>query len=469
MSSLNSCVRRSALFFLLILLLPVAKADGEILIRFCPGSIYFPGRSPLGAGEPLDGFEEVARSFEAENPGVKIRFEMVPGSREYFLTQVANGNSPEILQVNAEEVLPDTGKGWYLPLDDWLNRPNPFAADANETWLDSFAYPAVYAKRRGQDGKIYTVCYDINETAIYYNKTKLKELGLDEPKTWAEFSDRMEAIRRAGYLPINTGLWFHVDWNLDLFFDQLYHPLYPEMFPRLGNDGSPTNITGREMLDLFDRGYFRATDPRFREMWRLVREFRDYAPRDILHSDPFRDFLGGKSLMFWNSSFLLYRLQTMKPDFEVGLFYPPPITRETSPFATGLPFASLGGAGTQFAVAKSAWNDTGDPATSPKLAAVVAFLQWITSEPRYSRVVAERPMMIPILRGVPVPETLRGFQPILQRRSVPIRWYSLFDLRFRDNLRRNAELYLNGHMSLDDFLETQEGNFRQARKSLENR
>jgi hypothetical protein len=60
---------------------------------------------------------------------------------------------------------------------------------------------------------------------------------------------------------------------------------------------------------------------------------------------------------------------------------------------------------------------------------------------------------------------LQDFAPILERRTVPIRWYSLFDLRFRDNLRRNAELYLNGFMGLEEFLKTQEGNFRQAETS----
>lgn len=438
------------------------------LIRFCPGFIYYPGRSPLGTGTPQEGFAEVARSFEAQEPGVRIRFEMVPGSREYFLTQVANGTSPEILQVNAEEVLPDVPKGWYLPLDEWLDQPNPFSGTNRGTWLESFGYPDVYAKRRAEDGKTYTICYDINETAIFYNRTRWRELGLPIPRTWAEFVACMEAIREAGYQPINTGLDFHVDWNLDLFFDQLYFPEYPRMFPRLGQPGAARpNITGREILSLFRQGYFQSSDPRFREMWRLIREFRDFAPRDIKHSDPFRDFLGEKCLMFWNSSFFAYRMQTMKPSFEIGILYPPPITRETSPLATGIPFASLGGAGTQYAVAKSAWADTGNPRTSSQVTSVIRFLQWITSEPRYSRVVAERPMMIPILRGMFMPTLLQDFAPILKRRSVPIRWYSLFDLRFRDNLRRNAELYLNGFMSLEEFLKTQERNFRQAEKSLQ--
>ncbi len=51
------------------------------VIRFCPGFIYYPGRSPLGTGTPQDGFAEVARSFEEQESGVRIRFEMVPGSR----------------------------------------------------------------------------------------------------------------------------------------------------------------------------------------------------------------------------------------------------------------------------------------------------------------------------------------------------------------------------------------------------
>ena len=436
------------------------------LIRFCPGFIYYPGRSPLGTGAPQEAFAGVARSFEEQEKDVEIRFEMVPGSREYFLTQVANGTSPEILQINAEEVLPDIRKGWYLALDEWLNRPNPYAREGKGTWLESFGYPDVFAKRRGEVGRIYTLCYDINETALFYNRTRWAELGLPVPKTWAEFLTCMETIRRAGYQPIHTSLDFHTDWNLDLFFDQLYFPEYSRMFPRLGEGGAARpNITGREMLELFRQGYFHASDQRFRELWRLIREFRGYAPSDIRHSDPLRDFLGEKCLMIWNSSFLAYRIDVMKPPFEVGIFYPPPITRESSPLASGTPFASLGGAGTQYAVAKSAWNDTGDPQTSPKLASVIRFLQWITSEPRYSRVVSERPMMIPILRGLPVPSLLQEFVPILQRRCVPIRWYSLFDLRFRDNLRRNAELYLNGHMSLEDFLKTQEANFRQAETS----
>lgn len=438
-----------------------SRAD-DMVIRFCPGALYFPGRAPLGTGEPLTGFDRVARDFERENPGVRIRFEMVPGSREYFLTQVANGTAPDVIQVNAEEIVQDAGKGWYLPMDEWLDQPNPFEK-TGLPWREAFAYPEVFAKRRAPDGKIYNLCYDINETAIYYNKTEWRKRGFALPETWEEFVEIMRQIRDSGLTPINTGLDFHVDWNLDLFFDQIYISEYASMFPeRDFQVRSAANLTGVEMAKLFRKGYFQAGDPRFRELWRLIKEFRDFAPPDITHSEPFRDFLTGRTLMFWNSSFFAYRLRVMRPDFEWGIFYPPPMTKETTPFAMPTPFASLGGAGTQYAVTRAAWADTGDPATSPRLATVMRFLQWISAPEQYVRIVGERPMMLPILRGLPLPPELQDFEEILRRRSAPIRWYSLFDLRFRDNLRRNAEMFLNGYASLDEFLLTQEQNFRLA-------
>ncbi|HNV22917.1 MAG TPA: extracellular solute-binding protein, partial [Candidatus Hydrogenedentes bacterium] len=101
-------------------------ADARFVIKFVPGQQYMPGTTPFGLGEPLKGMAEVVRDFEARFPDTRVELITVPGVREYLVTQLSSGNAPDILMVNVEDVWVDVQKGWYVPLDPYLEAPNPF-------------------------------------------------------------------------------------------------------------------------------------------------------------------------------------------------------------------------------------------------------------------------------------------------------------------------------------------------------
>src|SRR4051795_8245166 len=95
-------------------------------LRVAP-ALYMPGTVPFNAGAPLTGFNKVAHAFEKLYPDTSIEFVEAPSSqREWLVTQLSAEQAPDILQVNVEDAWQDVQKGWYIPLDPWLEQPNPF-------------------------------------------------------------------------------------------------------------------------------------------------------------------------------------------------------------------------------------------------------------------------------------------------------------------------------------------------------
>ena len=107
--------------------------DGvRFVIKVAPGVNHMPGTRPFGLGEPLEGYADVSRRFEQRFPDTRIEFITVPTVREYLVTQLSSGAAPDIVSVNVEDVWVDVQKGWYVPLDRYLTRPNPFVAEKGD-------------------------------------------------------------------------------------------------------------------------------------------------------------------------------------------------------------------------------------------------------------------------------------------------------------------------------------------------
>ena len=125
--------------------------------------------------------------------------------REYLLTQLTAGKAPDIVMANVEDVWADVHKGWYVPLDQYMNEPNPYCAPGTPgatCWWDQFTYQTISRAKTGLDGKMYCISYDMVETGIYYNKDIFRKLHLTVPRTWDEFETVMRTLRAAGYTPL---------------------------------------------------------------------------------------------------------------------------------------------------------------------------------------------------------------------------------------------------------------------------
>ena len=459
----------------------------KYVIKVATGAQYQPGTQPFGLDLTLQGFSRVARAYERRFPDTRIEILTVPAVREYLVTQLSSGQAPDIINVNVEDVWIDVQKGWYVPLDAHLEAPNPFVVEQDNAdlpgarqWWDMFVHQAISRGKAAPDNRNYCVTYDMVETGIFYNKTLFAQFGLSVPLTWGDFEVVCERIRSHGKLPLLMPISAFNDWCADLFFDQLYYDLLPGI-DLVQDPVREKYLQGYldwdEIAFLYGKGFFRSTDPRYREMWALMRQLKEHTNDDLVSTDFLREFVTQRAAMLWTGSWLTYRLAAdANLGFEWGVFYLPRFTKETSRFASGQPMCVIGGSASQFEVTNSALGDT-DPhlpmdermANSERLKRVIGFLQFMCVPEQYEKIVNEYPCFIPNVHGVEVLPALQPFERILKRRYTTTKWTYTFDLRFTEIQERMLSLYLVDGIDLDAFLEWQDGNLKAAVANLRQR
>jgi raffinose/stachyose/melibiose transport system substrate-binding protein len=461
------------------------SADYKYVLRMSVGQSYLPGSVPAGIGEPLQGVAKVVADFEARYPDTKVEVVTVPIEREFLVTQLSGGAAPDIVSVNVEDVWVDAQKQWYVPMDQFLERPNPFVREKGDPsapgarqWWDMFAYQAITRGKGAPDGKNYCISLDMVETGIFYNKTFFAQHGLRPPESWGEFIALLRRVKELGRTPLLSNIDCLADWGTDLVFDQFYHELMPGLDVKKDDPVRAAYLQGymdpEEISFLHRQGYFTRRDPRFVEVWRKLGELRPFLTKDINTQDLTREFVNQQAIMLWNGSWFVYRLHGDRQlGFDWGVFYLPPMRATDSPYASGLPMCVIGGVATQLEVTNSALIDT-DPALpfaeriarSGRLRRVVELLQFMCLPENTGRIVNEYPAFIPNIIGVPVHPQLDPFVEILKRRYTTTKWVYTFDLRFNEILKRILHLYLTGAITLEEFMHWQEENVTTATENF---
>ena len=422
---------------------------------------YTPGLIPQGIGEPVKVARDLADEWETQHPGKKIKYQLLvnTGSSEgeWLKTQLLGGIAPEIVSLNAETIWQDTDKGWYVPLDEFIERPNPYVP-GNEHWIDIFINQALAGAKRAPDGKLYCIPIDIVETGFFYNKTLLAGLGIREmPETWQGMLAMFDKVAQAGITPMISGMTIASDWGQDIIFEMLYHDILPDMdlIPsRADAEGYLGHyLEASEAGFLYTKGFFTRRDPRWREMNRLLRQWRQYWGKELKSGDPNRLFLTGRVATFWNGSWFIRRMAADPYiDFDWGISYIPTITRETSPYGSGTPATVIGGAAIQLHVTNSAWiNDN--------LEDCIDFLMYISAPQNIERLASEALVFIPNVRGAKMDERLAPFNEIFQRQYCAIKWLESMDGKHKKYWRRMLDFFLNDGVELEEFLAMLESNF----------
>lgn len=452
-----------------------SSASRKHVIRVGPKLFYMPGNVPMGVGRPLEGLRKVAERYEALHPDTKIEYVAVPAAREWLVTQVAAGIAPDIVDVNVEEVWGDTHKGWYIPLDEFLDRPSAYARPGepgSARWWDVMKYPAISRSTVGPDGRYYCVVYDLVETGIFYNREIFRKAGVAPPADWADFLRVQEKLRAAGYIPLVAPITNLADWGTDLLFDQFYQEILPilDLKPeaeelRQFRDGY---LDWDEIAFLHGQGFFTRKDERFVSIWRTMKEWRRHMSPDISDTgtDYVKLFLTQKAAMYWSGSWMVHQFRNDPAmEFEWGVFYPPAIPRSYNRYANGHPMVVIGGPGTQWVITRSAIRDTGTSATSEHLRRCIDFLQFLTTPESSAAVVNEVSVFMPNTVGVEARPELKEFDEFLRRRSSISKWQFTFDMKFNDVMVRMLELYLNGGVTEEEYLDWMERNLDAAVKN----
>lgn len=130
------------------------------------------------------------RQFEAENPGIKIKIEKIPGSQEYvnkMLLSFVAGTEPDIMALDASSAAVFINNGVLRDL-------RPFFEHDSEFNLDDYWPNVVQIDSRGE--KVYAIPGDFTPMVMYYNKRLFDEAGVPYPRAGWTFDQFLETAKR---------------------------------------------------------------------------------------------------------------------------------------------------------------------------------------------------------------------------------------------------------------------------------
>lgn len=155
-------------------------AGGDVTLRF------------WGMGREGEVVAQLAREFERETPGVRIRVQQIPwtAAHEKLLTAHVGDATPDIAQLGNTWIPEFTALDALLPLDS-------FVAASDAIGPDGY-FPGIW-KTNVVDGALYGIPWYVDTRVVFYRTDLLERAGYPEfPRTWTEWRTAMERVRAGG-------------------------------------------------------------------------------------------------------------------------------------------------------------------------------------------------------------------------------------------------------------------------------
>ena len=408
-------------------------------------------RSPTNP-YPRRNLRVLADRWEALHPGVRIELVKVPTELAYRAWCVSNfvaGTIPNIIYQNMGVVRDnDFQKGWVIPMDPFLEKPNPYV-EGNTRWNDLF-FPVWQDAMRSLDGNIYWVAPDVVGVGIICNLDILEEAGVAElPETFGQLLDACEKAEEAGYLAYHPGAG---TWFIDCV---LPSAIWGDLIPEMDVLRVDKIIDAQETARAVEKGILRTDDGRMREQMRLANSlFEHYVPGYIA-IDPVYAFLHGKLAFMEGVSFYMRRVEDdQRRDFRYAVIPFPEITKADSPFG-GHPLAGAGIAGYT-----SSWQITNSAVEAGVVELCVDWLMYLTAPENTEMLVNEVGFNLPGVRGAqPLPFYDELLQTALEKMEQPgyLDWHALilymYSMELSDAMRRIYQDLHYGTTTIDEAVE----------------
>lgn len=256
-------------------------------------------------GGRAEAVKKLIKQFEAANPNIKIRRELqdFENMKTVIKTALASGTGPDIVQYGS-------GAGFMGPLIDAdLLLPLDKYAD-QYGWRDRI-YKWTFDSTTF-DGALYALGHELEYIGIYYNRKIFQDLGVGEPKSFAELVQIADKAKAAGLIPF-------------AFANKPGWPAF-HMFSAFAN-----NLAGKEKMEsvLFADGKW--SDPEFVRAIQLP--FVDWneagyfipSPNSLDYDQGNDVFFSGRAAMALTGTWLVGDVLEKAQDFEAGFFALPAI------------------------------------------------------------------------------------------------------------------------------------------------
>lgn len=161
------------------------------------------GGQPSGSGSGADGsqevefwtmqlqpdftdyFNELIAQYEAENPGVTVRWVDVPWAdmQSKILTAVTAGTAPDVVNLNPDFAAQLASRNAWLPLDDKVSE------------ADRAVYLPNIWQANTLNGQSFGIPWYLTTNVTLYNQTLLEQAGVEPPATYEELATVAQAVK----------------------------------------------------------------------------------------------------------------------------------------------------------------------------------------------------------------------------------------------------------------------------------
>jgi multiple sugar transport system substrate-binding protein len=156
------------------------------------------------AGLTTKWWNQVAKQFEAQNPGIKVQLVPIPGSYNDIVNKLSllyrsPSTAPDVAEIPTGQIGLWQSSGYLRQLDSYL---------PSTSWWSKF--PAVVQSEGQFKGHTYAVDQGENDSALLYNKQMFQKAGLPvpwKPTSWNDIVTTAQKLKSA--LPGVIPLWLN--------------------------------------------------------------------------------------------------------------------------------------------------------------------------------------------------------------------------------------------------------------------
>ncbi len=250
--------------------------------------------------EDEQAYNEIFDVYEAAHPGVTVEFVTFVNTdyNNILATGLTGEGGPDIAQLRA-----------YGGLQPLTEAGQLVALDGKVETLANFTPGLLKGATGIKDGHVYGVPFGIQAVAAYYNKGIFDKLGLSEPKTWDEFINVLETLKKEGYIPLAAPA--KDTWMLPIIHDAVGAPRY-------GGPEFEKKVLAGE-TDFMDPNYIASIQ--------LVKDLQPYMADDVVgvgYQDSRTLFITERAAIFIGGSFEVGFWRDQAGDLDLDVFRVPP-------------------------------------------------------------------------------------------------------------------------------------------------
>ncbi|BBH22038.1 hypothetical protein Back11_33830 [Paenibacillus baekrokdamisoli] len=398
--------------------------------------------------------QKIADAFTKLYPNVTIEWVRGMNKKDrtslanYYTVKLSSGDGPDIgMSWNAF-----AKEGWYLPMDEYLNQPNPFVND-NRKWSEQFP-EYLWSKNmvsEAVEGKMSVIGIPISlnsgsATAIFYNKEILTKEGIEVPKSYLEFIQAAEKLNSKGYIGLHPWTAQNQIYNWAFLFNLGPYYFEKNVADKLKSD-KHGNIDHAEIIrGVKERMFSPVLNEYARELYLNFKKFFAVSPPNWESTDFTKPWEEGRVAMFEDGTWTLATESANEErTFEFGLFPPLPLAAGESKYVSVPKYTEKGPYQPEPVVSLNIIKPSVEKHGTEE--AAVRFLQFLTAPENLSLLIEEDQTSIGAVKGVPTPALLEE----LISRPFPITpsytWPTGLDIESNDQWNQYTTAWVYGKLT----------------------